>query len=120
MVNGLRALISTEGEDVHVHLRDRAPTPEARVSELFAFTRAIGDVVCFPGTARSVVNDLHEADRQAAGRAFAAEFIAPIDEILSMREDGADLTAIAGELNVSSEVIERQLENRERIRAACG
>lgn len=51
-----------------------------------------------PGTVRSVVNGLHEADRQAAGRAFAAEFLAPIDEVLSMKESGADIAAIADEL----------------------
>jgi hypothetical protein len=118
-VNGLRALVSRQDGDTHVHLRDRAPTPEARVSELFAFTRAVGDAVCFAGTSRSVINDLRDAERQAAGRAFAAEFLAPIDEVLSMQQNGCDVTTIAGELNVSTEVIERQLENKARIRAAA-
>jgi hypothetical protein len=118
-VNGLRALISTQNESVHIHLRDRPPTQEARVSELFAFTRAVGDVICFPRTRRSVVNSLHEAHRQSAGRAFAAEFLAPIDEISSMQEDDADLATIADELNVSTEVIERQIENQARIRSVC-
>jgi Zn-dependent peptidase ImmA (M78 family) len=89
------------------------------VSEIFAFTRAIGDAVCFPGTRRAVVNDLHNADRQAAARAFAAEFLAPIDEVLSMWGDGADIATIADELNVSTEVVQRQLENQDRIKAAC-
>lgn len=119
-VVGLRALISMRQENVHVHLRDRPPTPEARVSELFAFARAMGDAICFPNTPRSVVNELHEAERQATGRAFAAEFLAPIDEILSMRGDGKEITTIADEMNVSTEVVDRQLENQHRIREVFG
>jgi hypothetical protein len=118
-INGLRALISLREQEVHIHLRDRPPTPEARVSELFAFTRAIGDAICFPNTPRSVVNELHDADRQAAARAFAAEFLAPIDEVLSMQADNKDLATIADELNVSNEVVQRQVENKDRIAAAC-
>lgn len=117
-VDGVRAIVSQEEQHVRVHLRDRPPLPEARVSERFAFVRAIGDAICFPGAGRSVVNDLHEASRQAAGRAFAAEFMAPIDEVASMVEDGKDLAAIADELNVSTELIERQIQNKERIRDA--
>jgi hypothetical protein len=118
-VNGLRALIARRDEHVHIHLRDRPSTPEARVSEVFSFARAVGDAICFPNTPRSVVNELHEASRQAAGRSFAAEFIAPIDEILSMQADGKDIAVIADELNVSPEVVERQIENQERIREVC-
>lgn len=116
-INGLRALISAHDENIHVHLRDRPPTQEARVSELFAFTRAVGDAICFPQTVRSVVNGLHEADRQAAGRAFAAEVLAPIEQVLSMKESGTDITTIADELNVSTEVVERQFENQMRIQS---
>jgi hypothetical protein len=117
-INGLRALVSTRNSNIHVHLRDRPPTEEARVSELFSFTRAIGDAICFPETARSVMNGLHDADRQAAGRAFAAQFLAPLEAILSMREDASDVTSIADELNVSTEVVERQIQNQKRIQSA--
>jgi len=65
------------------------------------------------------VNELHYADRQAAARAFAAEFLAPINEILSMREDDKDIATIADEFNVSTELVELQLVNRERIAKAC-
>jgi Zn-dependent peptidase ImmA (M78 family) len=65
------------------------------------------------------VNDLRDAARQAAGRAFAAEFLAPIVEVMSMREDGKDLEAIADDFGVSTEVILRQLENARRIEQAC-
>lgn len=62
--------------------------------ELFTLGRAIGDAVANPEVERSAVNDLHEAARQATGRAFAAEFLAPIDEIRSMQEDGKTLSTI--------------------------
>jgi hypothetical protein len=113
---GLRALVSTRPDGVHVHLRDRRANPNARESELFTFARAIGEAVCYPETSRSVVNELHYAERQAAGRAFAAQFLAPVDEVLSMKADGYDNAGIADELGVSGEVVDRQLENTDRIR----
>lgn len=36
-----------------------------------------------------------------------------------MREDNKDIAAIADELNVSTEVVERQIENKDRIKFAC-
>ena len=64
-----------------------------------------------PGAAAAV----EDAYRQAASRAFAAEFLAPIDEIRSMLDDRHDVVTIAAEFSVSTAVIERQIENRERI-----
>ena len=112
--SGIRAVVRSEADSVQVHLRagDR-PT-----SRLFALGRAIGDAVASPPVARSAVNDLRKASRQAIGRAFAAEFLAPIDEIRSMCEDGRDIGTIASEFGVSEEVVERQLENEDRIAAA--
>jgi hypothetical protein len=119
-VDGIRALRShTTGDDVFVHLRDHGRSPQAQVAQLFSFSRAVGDVTCFPTPERSPVNELHSAYRQAAGRAFAAEFLAPIDEIKSMHADGHDAVTIADELFVSTTVIERQMENAQRIEAAC-
>lgn len=114
-IEGLRALRSETGDDVFIHLRETG----SESSNLFGFARACGDVVCFPAPARSVVNDLRSAYRQAAGRAFAAEFLAPIDEIKSMEADGLDTLSMAAELGVSSEVIDLQIENAERIDEAC-
>jgi hypothetical protein len=74
--------------------------------------RACGDAACFP------INHLHNAVRQAAGRAFAAEFLAPIDEIRTMKADKHDIVTIANAFCVSTTVIERQIENEQRIRAA--
>lgn len=116
-VDGLRALRSDHADGVYIHMRTHGNSLEAKTSHLFSFARAVGDVVCFPTEDRAPVNELHDAYRQAAGRAFAAEFLAPIGEVLSMREDGRDSVSIADEFGVSTAVIERQLENRARIEA---
>jgi len=119
-VDGIRALRSYKtGDDVFIHLRDHGKSPQARVVQLFSFARAVGDVACFPTAERSPINELHSAYRQSAGRAFAAEFLAPIDEVRSMHNDGHDPMTIADELSVSTAVVDRQLENAHRIDSAC-
>ena len=65
------------------------------------------------------MNDLHHAERQATGRAFAAEFLAPVDSVVDMFEDRYDEEEIADEFDVSSYVIEDQIRNQNRIRGAC-
>ena len=117
---GVLAMISRNEDDVRIHLRDRGRRQWAQWAEKFAFARALGDAVCFPDTQRSVVNELHDAERQAAGRAFAAELLAPIEKILDMRNEGLDIDEISGSLNVTSQVIVHQMENQDRIRQACG
>ena len=117
-ISGVRALIQFDHDDVRVHL-GRAPLRRRPESALFALGRAVGDAIANPPVERSVVNDLHDASRQAVGRAFAAEFLAPVDEILSMRDDGKDAASVAAEFGVSEEVVERQLQNRRRIESAC-
>ena len=118
-VDGLRALRSDHADGIYIHMRSHGDSPEARASHLFSFARAAGDAVCFPAEDRAPVNELHAAYRQAAGRAFAAEFLAPISEVRSMREEGRDTVSIADEFGVSTTVIERQWENRDRIETAC-
>jgi hypothetical protein len=118
-VDGLRALRSDQADGVYIHMRDHGNSYEARSAQLFSFARAVGDAACFPAEDRAPVNELHAAYRQAAGRAFAAEFLAPIGEVQSMHEDGRDTVSIADEFGVATTVIERQLENRNRIEAAC-
>lgn len=118
-VSGVRAIVETRAEATHVHL----PAIRSRYgkeSKLFAFCRALGDAVANPPVERSAVNDLHNAARQATGRAFAAEFLTPIDEVLSMQDDGKNLSEIAEDFGVSKTVVERQLQNQQRIQAACG
>ena len=118
-VDGLRALRSDHDDGVYIHVRSRGDTPGAQASYVFSFARAVGDAVCFPDRGRAPVNELRAAFRQGAGRAFAAEFLAPIDEIRSMHDAGHDTVSIADEFGVSTTVIERQWENRDRIDAAC-
>ena len=66
-----------------------------------------------------MINDLHHAERQATGRAFAAEFLAPVESIVDVYEAGYDAEEIADEFDVSSYVIEDQMRNQDRIRGAC-
>ena len=118
-LSGVLALVSHDNDDVRIHLRDRGRRQWAQWAENFAFSRALGDAVCFPDSQRSVVNELHDAEHQAAGRAFAAELLAPVEKVLDMQHGGLDIDAISGALNVTSQVIVHQLENQERIRQAC-
>ncbi len=116
-VMGIKALREQHDDKVRIHLRNHGG--DSKAAELFALSRTIGDVICFPDSQTAVVNDLKNASRQAASRAFAAEFLAPVSEILSMQEDGKDLIEIAREFSVSQTVIEHQIENSSRILAAC-
>jgi hypothetical protein len=118
-VDGLRALRSDHPEGTYIHMRTHGESPGARNQHLFSFARAVGDAVCFPRGGRAAVNELRNAYRQSAGRAFAAEFLAPIEEVSSMLEDGRDTVSIADEFGVATTVIERQWENRARIKSVC-
>ncbi len=118
-VPGVLALVARNNRDIHIHLRDHEAQQWTLQSQNFAFARAIGDAVCFPDTTRSVVNELRDAERQAAGRAFAAEFLAPVQSVLDMANSGCDDYEIAGSFRVSPLVIEHQIENQHRIRQAC-
>ena len=113
---GVDAVVSRH-DDLYVHLRSsRFLTPW---TENFNFARAVGDVVCFPEGGPSVVNDLHGAERQAMSRAFAAEFLAPIESVLEMSQEVSNFEEIAGKFSVSPKVIELQLQNCKRIQQAC-
>lgn len=118
-VNGIRALRKDESDQVFIHLRDHGNTAAQSRAEFFSLARAVGDAACFPASSRASINELHSAYRQAAGRAFAAEFLAPIDEIKSMQADGRDRISIEEDFAVSGNVIEHQLENALRISLAC-
>ena len=107
LVDGVRALRSCPDGDVRIHLHDHGAE---RLN--FAFARAVGDAVCFRNTPRSVVNDLHRAERQATGRAFAAEFLAPVESVVGMREDGRGVEDIAAEFGVPSYVIVNHIRSQ--------
>ena len=119
-LSGVQAVILRDDSDVRIHLRERGRRQWSAWAENFAFARAVGDAVCYPEAGRSVVNNLHDAERQASGRAFAAEFLAPVEKVLDMFHDGRDIDEISASFNVTSHVIAHQIENRDRIRQACG
>ena len=118
-VDGISALRREAHDHIHVHIRNHGDTKGATETHLFALARAIGDAACFPEPQTSPINRLRHAFRQAAGRAFAAEFLAPIEEIQSMQKDEHDEFSIANEFGVSTMVIEHQIENCDRILEAC-
>ena len=117
-VDGIRALRRDKVDGLHVHLRNHGETEEASSAHLFALARAVGDAVCFPEMQLGPITNLRSAYRQAAGRAFAAEFLAPSDEIEAMRRERYDTVTIANQFAVLPQVIQRQVANRERIIAA--
>jgi hypothetical protein len=117
-VDGIRALRRDRADGLHVHLRNHGDTQEAASAHLFAFARAVGDAACFPEPQLGPITELRSAYRQAAGRAFAAEFLAPSDEIQAMRTERRDTVTIANEFAVSQQVIDYQIANRTRIVAA--
>lgn len=117
VINGICVLRTRTGDTMHLHMRRHGP--KASQAYLFTFARGVGDAVCFPNDHRSPVNELRSAHRQAAGRACAAEFLAPVEELVAMRRDGYDIVSISEVFMVSTEVVERQLENLERIEWAC-
>lgn len=118
-VDGIRALRTKRTDGIQIHLRDHGKSGEAPAAHLFALARAVGDAVCFPDCDLTPINDVHHAYRQAAGRAFAAEFLAPIDEISSMIADRHDVVTIANAFSVSTRVINHQIDNKQRIKMAC-
>jgi hypothetical protein len=84
---------------------------------LFAVTRTFGDAIHFGGRHRSPVTDQLGTYRQQLGRAFAAEFLAPVGAITDMRADGNAIEDIATHFGVSDMVITHQIENRENALA---
>ena len=111
----IRALISHDKGQTHIHLHEHG-SPAANN---FALGRAMGDSIVFRESGRAVVNNLRHAERQATGRAFAAEFLAPVNEVMGMSHDGKDTEEIADEFDVGPQVILDQLHNWQRIEEAC-
>ena len=112
---GVDAVVSRSDNDVRVYLSKFGE----QAAENFAFARAIGSAICFPDTQLSVVNELLGAELQAAGRAFAAEFLAPMEMIMDMHSDGVEINDISSAFNVSPMEIGLQMENKDRIQMAC-
>ena len=104
---GLAAVVAKQDDFVHLHVCKR----RVGQTEKFAFARGIGDAICFPETPLSAINNLHNAERQAVGRAFAAEFLAPVETVLGMYRESGDIDEIARHLDVSPMVVNHQVEN---------
>lgn len=76
----------------------------------FVLARAVGDYLVFQSKRSCVANKY--TDRQAVGRAFAAEFMAPAEGVVSMiDEEERSITQIAAHYGVSLEVVEHQYDN---------
>lgn len=95
------------GEPV-VFVEDEGSIPTA-----FTLCRAIGDYVAH-GSPASCVADIY-TERQAVGRAFAAEFLSPGEGVVRMaEEEGQSIGRIARHFGVSPEVVHRQYDNYSR------
>jgi hypothetical protein len=94
------------GDDVPVIIvKDEGP-----ISTAFLMSRAIGDFLVHGSREASVANIY--SDRQAEGRAFAAEFLAPARGVVNMiEEDQVPLDLVAKHYGVHREVVRRQYEN---------
>ncbi|MBV5265090.1 MarR family transcriptional regulator [Pinisolibacter sp. B13] len=101
----LRAFQDSEGEVPSFVVEDEGPR-----TSVFTLARGVGDFIAF-GSRTSCVANLY-TDRQAVGRAFAAEFLAPQNAVIHMMEE-EDLpkSKIADHFGVSISVIDRQHEN---------
>ena len=75
----------------------------------FTLARAIGDYLVFESRASCVAD--RYTDRQAVGRAFAAEFLAPAEGVVRMVEDGVPFERVARHYGTSDTVIRNQYGN---------
>lgn len=104
----LRGFQVTKDEEQVVLVED-----EGSIATAFTLCRAIGDYVAH-GSSTAVVADLY-TQRQAVGRAFAAEFLAPGEGVVSMAEDEGQPTGrIARHYGVAPEVVHHQYANHSR------
>lgn len=104
----LRAFQTYYREEPTVVVEDEGPTRTA-----FVLARAIGDYLAY-GSPASCVADLY-TDRQAVGRAFAAEFMAPAEAVVAMIEEEDQSPArVARHFGVAPEVVHNQYSNNWR------
>lgn len=83
---------------------------EGAKNSAFTLARGVGDFLAF-GSRASCVTDIY-TDRQAVGRAFAAEFMAPRSAVAAMiEEEDQSMYRIANHFGVSVSVVQRQYEN---------
>jgi hypothetical protein len=102
----LRGVVEPHLETARVIL----PLIRREDSKIFALARGIGDYLMFGDTGPAPLTDTH-SDRQAAGRAFAAEFLAPAVVLRELERNGWPEDEIAREFGVGEKVVEWQLKN---------
>lgn len=101
----LRAFQTLKDDSPVVIVEDEGP-----VQSTFLLARAVGDFLAF-GSKSSCVADLYTS-RQAVGRAFAAEFLAPSEAVIRMiLEEDRPSYLVAKHFGVSGHVIRHQYEN---------
>lgn len=101
----LRAFQSVVGNVPTFVVEDEGPRSSA-----FTLARGVGDFLAF-GSRASCVAGIY-TDRQAVGRAFAAEFMAPRSAVEKMVEDeDQPMSRIADHFGVSPSVVNRQYQN---------
>lgn len=105
-VNGLRAAVNGAPD----HPRVVVAGPGRPDALNFATMRAIGDYLVYGSDGRAPVNDIYSY-RQAVGRAFAAEMLAPAEIIAEMQDEGMAVEEISAKRNVSELTILHHLEN---------
>ena len=110
-VPGLRAEVYDSGDQVPKIIVAGLPASQSRN---FAMMRAIGDFLSFEQDGRAPITDTYSY-RQAVGRAFAIEMLAPTETILQMERDGMSVDEIAEARNVSEDAVAHHLGNR-RVR----
>lgn len=102
----LRGFLSVEEDMPAVIIQNEGPLTSA-----FVLARGIGDYLAF-GNRASCVADLY-TDRQAIGRAFAAEFMAPRYSVTRLiEEEDRSVAQVADHFGVSPTVVHRQYENQ--------
>ena len=101
----LLAFQSTRDGDPEVVIADSGPIRSA-----FILARAVGDYIAF-GSRNACVTELY-TERQAIGRAFAAELLAPSQAVVAMVDQDNRLPhAIAAHFGVSPGVVYHQYRN---------
>ena len=108
-VNGLRAEVNGLGEYPRVVVADLGHPSSSN----FATMRAIGDYLVYRSPGRAPINNTYSY-RQAVGRAFAVEMLAPAVVITQMRDAGMGVEEIAAERNVSETAVIRHLANHSK------
>ncbi len=101
----LRAFQSVAGNVPTFVVENEGPNNSA-----FTLARGVGDFLAF-GSRASCVAGIY-TDRQAVGRAFAAEFLAPRSAVERMvEEEDRAMFEIANHYGVSRSVVDRQYQN---------